>query len=98
MDYQSSASSIALAPLKHFVNPGSGTFVLYLTTSLLIALFVHIKQARVHKEPSGALAGIFPRKVYTHTSAMVDYIYFAINSILYAVILVPFIGLGVFVS
>lgn len=98
MDYQSSASSIALAPLEHFVNPGSRTFVLYLASSLLIALFVHIKQARAQREPSGTLAGIFPRKVYTHSSAMVDYIYFALNTILYAVILVPFIGLGVFVS
>lgn len=98
MDYQKPASNIILAPLESFTNPGSRTFVVYLATSLLVALFVHIKQARALKEPSGALGGILPKKVYTHTSAKVDYIYFILNSILYAVILAPFVGLGLFIS
>ena len=98
MDYQKPASNIFLAPLESFTDPGSRTFILYLATSLLIALLVHIKQARALKKPSGAFAEIFPRKVYTHTSAKVDYIYFILNSILYAVILAPFIGLGLFIS
>jgi sterol desaturase/sphingolipid hydroxylase (fatty acid hydroxylase superfamily) len=98
MDYQKPASNIVLAPLESFTNPGSRTFIIYLVTSFIIALVVHLKQNRALKEPTGTLEGIFPNKVYTHTSAKVDYIYFILNSILYAVILAPFVGLGLFVS
>ena len=87
MDYQKPASNIALAPLEYFTNPSSRTFLLYLATSLLIAVVVHLKQARALKRSTGVLAGLFPKEVYTHTSAKVDYIYFILNSCLYAVIL-----------
>ena len=98
MDYQKPASNIALAPLEYFTNPSSRTFLLYLATSLLIAVVVHLKQARALKRSTGVLAGLFPKEVYTHTSAKVDYIYFILNSCLYAVILAPFIGIGFFIS
>lgn len=98
MDYQRPASTIALAPLEYFTNPGSRTFALYLGTSLLIAIVVHFKQSRADKRTNGVIEGIFPKEVYTHSSAKVDYIYFILNSILYAIILAPFIGLGFFVS
>jgi sterol desaturase/sphingolipid hydroxylase (fatty acid hydroxylase superfamily) len=98
MDYQRPASTIALAPLESFFDPGSRTFVIYLASSLLLALLINLKQSRTHKDTAGVLQGIFPKDVYTHPSARVDYIYFIFNSILYAVILAPFVGLGFLVS
>jgi sterol desaturase/sphingolipid hydroxylase (fatty acid hydroxylase superfamily) len=98
MDYQRPASTIVLAPLEYLTSPGSRTFAGYLATSLIIALCIHASQARTRKEPLGLIEGVFPKRVYTHTSAVVDYIYFILNSILYALILAPFAGLGFFVS
>jgi hypothetical protein len=72
--------------------------LLYLATSLLIALYVHFKQARLQLNSDNPIAGVFPQKVYTHRSAMVDYIYFVTNTILYAIILAPFAGFGRFIS
>jgi sterol desaturase/sphingolipid hydroxylase (fatty acid hydroxylase superfamily) len=98
MDYLPHFSNIILAPLEYFSNPGSRVFVLYLATSLLIALYLHLRASRVTSAPEGPIAGIFPRKVYTHRSAMVDYIYFITNTILYAIIIAPFAGFGLLVS
>lgn len=98
MDYLQPVSHILLAPLDYFTNPGSRVFMLYLATSLLIALYVHVKESRLHKKTEGPIAGIFPQKVYTHRSAVVDYIYFVTNTILYAIILAPFAGFGALVS
>ena len=94
MDYLPHLSNALLAPLEYFSNPGSRVFALYLATSLLIALYLHFKQARAQSP----MAGIFPQKVYTHRSAVVDYIYFITNTILYALILAPFVGFGPLVS
>jgi sterol desaturase/sphingolipid hydroxylase (fatty acid hydroxylase superfamily) len=98
MDYLPPLSNILLAPLRYFTDPGSRAFGLYLGTSVLIALIIHLKQSREGDEDKGIAEGILPRQVYTHTSAMVDYIYLPLNAILYAVILSPFTGLSFFVS
>jgi sterol desaturase/sphingolipid hydroxylase (fatty acid hydroxylase superfamily) len=98
MDYLPHFSNILLAPLEYFSNPGSRVFGLYLATSLLIALFLHFRDSRRAPQAPGPLAEIFPQKVYTHRSAVVDYIYFITNTILYAIILAPFAGFGIFVS
>jgi len=98
MDYQRPASTISLAPLESLFDPGSRTFLIYLASSLLLAVLIHLKHARTHNDTPGVIQGIFPKDVYTHPSARVDYLYFITNSILYASILAPFIGLGYLVS
>lgn len=98
MDYLPHISNILLAPLEYFSHPGSRVFGLYLATSLLIAIVIHIRESRQTHQSDGPMSGIFPRKVYTHHSAVVDYIYFVTNTILYAIILAPFAGLGIFIS
>lgn len=98
MDYLLRISNILLAPLEYFSNPGSRVFGLYLATSLLMALVVHVWESRNTESAHGPASGIFPKKVYTHRSAMVDYLYFITNTILYAIILAPFAGFGIVVS
>jgi len=98
MDYLQRFSHVLFAPLEVFTNPGSRAFLLYISTSLLIALCVHFTQSRLQKNQDGPITGIFPERVYTHRSAVVDYIYFFTNTILYAIILAPFAGFGALVS
>jgi sterol desaturase/sphingolipid hydroxylase (fatty acid hydroxylase superfamily) len=98
MDYFLFTQSVLRAPLDHFTNPSSRAFLLYLATSLLVALYIHRKEARLHRDAQGPLGAIFPGQVYTHRSAVVDYIYFITNTMLYAFILAPFAGLGVAIS
>ncbi len=91
-------------PVGYFTLPSSRTFLLYLATSFALALVVHFRSARSDAGEGNAAARrsllqeLFPRAVYTHRSSLVDYVYFITNSILYASILVPFLGIGVYVS
>lgn len=73
-------------------------FLVYLGTSLLIATIIHMREAAVGSEDRGPLAFLFPKQVYSHPSAMVDYIYFFTNTILYAVIMAPLGALGPYIS
>lgn len=98
MEHLQSISHILLTPVQHLTHPGARIFVLYLATSLLIALIIHFKQERSQQTSEGPITGIFPTQVYTHRSTMVDYIYFITNTILYAIILAPFAGFGMFIS
>jgi sterol desaturase/sphingolipid hydroxylase (fatty acid hydroxylase superfamily) len=98
MEISERLSSILLAPLAYLTTPASKTFYLHLATSSLLALFLHAREARKLKQPLDPLASIVPTKVYTHPSAMVDYIYFITNSIVYAAILAPFAAFGTWVS
>jgi sterol desaturase/sphingolipid hydroxylase (fatty acid hydroxylase superfamily) len=86
-------------PLIYVLQPNSRTFILYLLTSFLIGLVVHVYTLRRQKKPMPSpFSELLPTEVYTHPSSLVDYVYFVSNTILYAVILAPFTGLGIFVS
>jgi sterol desaturase/sphingolipid hydroxylase (fatty acid hydroxylase superfamily) len=78
--------------------PTSRTFLLYLATSYLLAVIVHLVSDRKSEDKHGPIRYIFPKEVYLHRSAVVDYIYFICNTVLGGIILVPFAGLGVIVS
>jgi hypothetical protein len=61
MDYLPPLSNILLAPLRYFTDPGSRAFGLYLGTSVLIALIIHLKQSREGHADKGIAEGILPR-------------------------------------
>ncbi len=83
----------------YVLQPNSRTFFLYLLTSFLIGLVVHLRTLMREKKPiPSPFSDLLPKEVYTHPSSLVDYVYFVSNTILYAVILAPFTGLSIFVS
>lgn len=98
MEQLDTFSRLFITPLYQFTQPGSRTFILYLSTSLLIATILHMRDAASGPERHGPIASLFPKRVYTHPSAVVDYVFFFTNTILYAVIMVPLGALGPFIS
>lgn len=95
---QPAVKSVISAVSDPLLLPSSRTFLLYLATSYLLALVIHLVANRNSKEKHGPIHDIFPKEVYLHRSAVVDYIYFVCNMTLEGFILVPFVGLGVIVS
>lgn len=83
-----------LVPFNYLTDPHSRVFLLYLLTSTVIALVIHLFSART-ESPIRALV---PKAVYLHRSAVVDYIYFITNSILYGVLLAPFVFFSTWIS
>jgi sterol desaturase/sphingolipid hydroxylase (fatty acid hydroxylase superfamily) len=98
MEQVDTFSKLFVTPLLQFTQPGSRTFLVYLGTSLLIATIIHMRDAATGTEHRRPLSFLFPKQVYTHPSAVVDYIYFFTNTILYAVIMAPLGALGPFIS
>jgi sterol desaturase/sphingolipid hydroxylase (fatty acid hydroxylase superfamily) len=99
LEYLHQASkSVISAVSDPLLLPTSRTFLLYLVTSYLLALLIHLVENRNSKEKHGPIQDIFPKEVYLHRSAVVDYIYFLCNTTVGAFILLPFVGLGVMVS
>jgi sterol desaturase/sphingolipid hydroxylase (fatty acid hydroxylase superfamily) len=86
-------------PIGHFTLPTNRTFWLYLASSFILAIVLQ-RSSLPNREDgqTNLFKRIFPRSVYTHRSAIVDYIYFITNSILYAFILAPFFALSPSVS
>jgi sterol desaturase/sphingolipid hydroxylase (fatty acid hydroxylase superfamily) len=85
-------------PLSHLLSPTQRVYIPYLLTSLIIAILVERRSRSAEISTTEAVRGVFPRKIYTHSSSIVDYIYFLTNSILYLFILLPFGGLSLVVA
>jgi sterol desaturase/sphingolipid hydroxylase (fatty acid hydroxylase superfamily) len=91
-----------LAPLELFLDPQNRIFILYLATSLFLAVLMHLVQQRrglaADDVSSSPIKFIAPAAVYTHRSAVVDYMYFVTNSILYLFLFTPFYFISSYVS
>lgn len=98
MDLFSESLRIICAPLAHFSSPTARVYIPYLLTSLIIAILIERKSHAADAPVSETMHAIFPKKLYTHSSSVVDYIYFISNSILYLFILTPFAGWSVIVA
>jgi len=97
-DQLASIISIVLVPFRTVVNPSSRNFVLYLATSLVLAIIIQGLEDRKSHTGRSVLASIFPRSVYLHPGALVDLLYFISNAILYTFILAPAAFWGTFLS
>ena len=89
-------------PLTNLVTPTSRIYWLYLAGALVLAFFVyaaHRSEGAVPVERTGKFRFFrlcFPRAVYGHDSAFVDYKYYAVNTVLRAFGLIPvLIGVSV---
>lgn len=74
-----------LSPLLYLLLPQNRFFWLYLLSSLVIALTVcYLRQPRGDgRSVRTALGQVFPRRVFLHPSALLDYRFVAINHVLF---------------
>ena len=84
-------------PLRYPVFGGERIYWLYLVWALVIAAGVYLVRQR-RREPAGdgdrprnLLSFWFPKRIYAHASALVDYKYFFVNRILFPAFLAPFV-------
>ena len=81
-------------PFGYFISPRKRVYILYLSTSLLLALYVYFK-----KRPQVSfLRYLFPKKVWLNQSAQVDYSLFILNGFFKVIILAPIIILGIYLQ
>ena len=83
--------AIAVTLIRMPLNPGKALCLIYLTSALVIALTVLWLRARAQGRPSikGVLSELFPRRVWWHRSARVDYMYLLVNSFVAVLIFAP---------
>lgn len=73
-------------------------FLLYLGTALILALAVYLRSNRGRARLADFWAYCFPRRIYAHPSAKLDYLYFVVNKISFAFLFAPVIVGSVTVS
>ncbi len=76
--------------LGYFFNPSKRIYVLYLFTSLLLALYVFYKS----RKRGSFLKYIFNKEVWTSRSATIDYAMFLVNGIIKIVLIIPYTYFG----
>ena len=83
----------AAAPFLHPFDPGQRIYFVYLATAVAVAFVVYNRAAgrRGGSVLLGFLRDVFPRKVYAHRSALVDYGYFVVNRISFPLLFAPMV-------
>ncbi len=74
-------------PLTQFLNPDSRLHLLYLISSLLIAIIFLWSQGKI----KNSINYLFPKSIWLHPSARIDYFVFIINIIFISLLIIPFI-------
>lgn len=77
----------------HFTVYGHRTYWVFLLSALGLAFFVYVQQAQKAWSIRGFLGYVFPKSVWLHRSALVDYKYFAANAVVMLLIFTPLIAL-----
>lgn len=81
--------------LQVFTLPHERLYGFYLVAALILAIGVYLERRRRALAPDeGLLRFLFPREVYLHRSAKVDYAFAALNRLLYPLIVLPFVVSG----
>lgn len=83
-------------PAAYFINPAQRLFIPALLTSLLMAAGAYFYYQRKGRLGAGAsisnmLAYLFPKRIWTHKSSVVDYEIIFFNSVLYLFLIAPFL-------
>ncbi len=81
-------------PIRYPSLPNQRIFWVYLLCALVIAAVVYFVHCQARGKPvrvGGLLRFWFPKNVFTHASAIVDYKYFLINRILFPLFFAPFV-------
>jgi sterol desaturase/sphingolipid hydroxylase (fatty acid hydroxylase superfamily) len=89
-----------LLPFVTPLLPVQRIYVVYLVSAIVLAfaVYLYLSKAPAGERPKSFLAYCFPKAIYLHPSALVDYAYFVINKISFAILLAPFIVGSVLVS
>jgi sterol desaturase/sphingolipid hydroxylase (fatty acid hydroxylase superfamily) len=94
MDFIYSLKDLLSAPIiSIFAAPWQREYILFLLANGIIAYWVYRRRAR-RPTLRGALRYCFPRRIFTHPSAMVDYKAWVINGILLVLITPALAGVG----
>ena len=87
-----------LAPLEYPLFQNQRIYWLYLLTALGIAIVIYIflKPCSNEGKRLGLFQYLFPKSIYFHKSAIVDYLYFYINALVQILVVFPlFVGTSV---
>lgn len=76
-------------PLLHFVRLTDRVHYVYIYSAFVIATLLYFLTRRERKTIGNWLHFCFPREIYLHKSAKLDYLYFLVNSILFAALIAP---------
>lgn len=90
-------------PAAYFLNPAQRLFVPALLTSLLMAIgayFYYQRKGRLGPKAStrNMLTYLFPKRIWTHRSSVVDYEIIFFNSVLYVFLIGPFLVYLAFIT
>src|SRR5688500_9969726 len=64
----------------------------YLLAALVIAFGAYRDRVSETGERQGFLRFLFPRDVWWHPSARIDYVYFLVDAVIFTVLLLPWLG------
>jgi sterol desaturase/sphingolipid hydroxylase (fatty acid hydroxylase superfamily) len=83
----------AVAPFLYPFSPGQRIYFLYLVTALALAFIAYnaTTARRGRSSLTSFLRACFPKQVYGHRSAWVDYKFFVVNRIAYPLLFAPLI-------
>ena len=87
-------SEVANILYDYFESPKKRTYLLYLVTSLLMALFIYLKST----SKRDFLNYIFDKQVWLSTSAITDYLMIVFNAFVKIFLIAPFVVLGVYLQ
>ena len=76
-------------PLLHFLRLSDRVHYVYIYSAFVIATLLYFLKGKESKTIGNWLHFCFPREIYLHKSAKLDYLYFLINSVLFAAIIAP---------
>ena len=81
-------AALAVHPLLYFFHGGQRIYFLYLATAIGLAFWIYESGKRHRPESAqGFFQFCFPKEVYTHPSAILDYKFFFINRIAFVLFL-----------
>ena len=73
--------------------PDQRIYVVYMASALVLAFVVYewLRRSRPDGAPASFFAFCFPKRIYGHPSALVDYAYFFVNKASFAILFAPLI-------
>jgi len=95
-DFLSTFIEGLLRPASYFLHPAQRLYIPALLSSLIIAIgayFYYQRRGKLGSERSfgNLLAYLFPKRVWTHRSSVIDYQIILLNSVLYVFLTLPFL-------
>lgn len=81
-------ASLVAHPLFYVAHPGQRIYFVYLVSAIVLAFWVYLTlKRRDNQAPVNFFTYCFPKEIYTHPSAILDYKFFFVNRIAFALFL-----------